>query len=262
MRPGHAIRPGPRLRAAIGRRMPYRVTRIATPGRLARTHPDLEPDFSTVYDRSVGFTMTSPERMYAVWTAVRHICRRQIAGDIVECGVWRGGSSMVAAFALQQEGDRQRRLWLYDTFEGMNEPTDRDVAIDGVRAREHWDALRGSPGDHRLSFASLEDVRRNMESTGIGSQRVEYVAGPVEETVPSRMPERISLLRLDTDWYKSTRHELEHLWGRLEPGGVLIVDDYGHWKGAREAVDEFFAQRPDAPLLARTDYTGRMAVKR
>lgn len=72
---------------------------------------------------------------------------------------------------------------------------------------------------------------------------------------------RIALLRLDTDWYESTHHELEHLWERLEPGGALIIDDYGHWAGARQAVDEFFAGRPDAPLLARVDYTGRMGTK-
>ena len=83
----------------------------------------------------------------------------------------------------------------------------------------------------------------------------------MEETIPGRAPERIALLRLDTDWYESTRHELEHLWERLEPGGVLIIDDYGHWAGAREAVDEFFAKRSDAPLLTRVDYTGRIGVK-
>jgi O-methyltransferase len=250
------------LRAVVSGRMPYRITRIPTPGRLDRTHPDFDSAFAGVYSRCVPYTMTSPERMYALWTAVRHVCRQHIPGDLVECGVWRGGSSMVAALALVHESDSERRLWLYDTFEGMNQPTGRDVAIDGTRAAEHWDELRGTPGDHRLSHASLDDVRHNMASTGLGRDRLEYVVGPVEETLPESAPEHVSVLRLDTDWYESTKHELEHLWNLLEPGGVLIVDDYGHWRGAREAVDEFFAGRLDAPLLVRIDYTGRLAVKR
>jgi hypothetical protein len=87
------------------------------------------------------------------------------------------------------------------------------------------------------------------------------VSGPVETTLPAQAPDRLALLRLDTDWYASTRHELEQLYPRLVREGVLIVDDYGHWEGAREAVDEYFAANGPAPLLQRVDYTGRMAVK-
>jgi hypothetical protein len=235
---------------------------VARVRRHGRTHPDLEPAFLEIRERCAPFTMTTVERMHALWSAVRHVCRSGVAGDLVECGVWRGGSSMVAALTLEQEGDRERRLWLYDTFAGMSEPTARDVAADGFSAAEHWDEIKGAPGDPTFAYASLEDVRANMASTGIAADRIEYVRGPVEETIPGAVPERIALLRLDTDWYESTRHELEHLWERLEPGGVLILDDYGHWLGARQAADEFFAGRPDAPLLVRVDYTGRVAVKR
>ena len=72
------------------------------------------------------------------------------------------------------------------------------------------------------------------------------------------MPERIALLRIDTDWYESTRHELVHLYPRLSPGGVLIIDDYGHWQGARKAVDEYFQA---GLFLNHIDYTGRLAIK-
>ena len=85
--------------------------------------------------------------------------------------------------------------------------------------------------------------------------------GPVEQTIPATVPGQLALLRLDTDWYESTRHELEHLYPALETGGVLIVDDYGHWDGAARAVDEYFARQGSPLLLTRTDYTGRMAVK-
>jgi O-methyltransferase len=151
-----------------------------------------------------------------------------VSGDVVECGVWRGGSSMVAALALQQEGDAERRLWLYDTFEGMCEPTPRDRSFGGLAVTEHWEEIRSRPGDLIRARADLQDVQANMASSGVAAERVEYVRGPVEETIPGRVPDRIASLRLDTEWYESTKHELEHVWERLEPGGVLIIHDYGH----------------------------------
>jgi hypothetical protein len=83
----------------------------------------------------------------------------------------------------------------------------------------------------------------------------------VEETIPQHAPEQISVLRLDTDWYSSTKHELMHLFPRLSKNGVLIIDDYGHWAGARKAVDEYFADQTIQPLLNRIDQTGRACIK-
>jgi predicted O-methyltransferase YrrM len=237
------------------------VERIPDAGRLGRTHPDVEAEFASLYARSAPFTMTSVERMYALWQAVRHVAHVGLPGDVVECGVWRGGSSMLAALALEQAGDRDRTLWLYDTFEGMSEPDERDVEVTGARMVDEWDAHRGRADDPVFAFGALDEVRRNMASTGHAPERVRFVPGKVEDTIPADAPERIALLRLDTDWYASTRHELEHLYPRLVPGGVLIVDDYGHWAGARQAVDEFFAGLRDPPLLTRIDYTGRLGVR-
>jgi len=104
-------------------------------------------------------------------------------------------------------------------------------------------------------------VRATLTQSGYPTGRLHFVRGPVETTLPEHAPERLALLRLDTDWYESTRHELQHLYPRLSEGGVLIVDDYGHWEGARRAVDEYFERHPPAPLLNRIDYTGRIAVK-
>ena len=148
-----------------------------------------------------------------------------------------------------------RRLWMYDTFEGMNEPT----ASDGAAVVEQYKVW--TRDDWLMARAPLDEVRRNLARTGISDSHIEYVCGKVEDTLPARAPEVIALLRLDTDWYESTRHELQHLYHRLSPRGVLIVDDYGHWEGARKAVDEFFAARGSRPLFARMDYTGRMIVK-
>ena len=86
-----------------------------------------------------------------------------------------------------------------------------------------------------------------LHGTGYPPERIHFVRGPVEETLPAGAPDEIALLRLDTDWYESTRHELEHLYPRLAAGGVLLVDDYGHWEGARKAVDEYFADHGDRP---------------
>lgn len=243
------------------RRAGYAIQTLPNAQQLHRTHPDLEPAFASVYARCAPFTMTSVERMYALWQAVRHVQARGIAGDVVECGVWRGGSSMLAALALLDEGERSRTLWLYDTFEGMSEPTEHDVDITGARMVDEWETYRGQEDSLMFAYGALDEVKRNMGSTAYPAEQLRFVQGKVEETIPAEAPGQVALLRLDTDWYESTRHELEHLYPRLAPGGVLIIDDYGHWAGAREAVDEFFAGRDDAPLLSRIDYTGRIGTK-
>lgn len=227
---------------------------------LADTHPDLEPEFGPLYREVVEYTVTSVERMYALYRSVAYVHAKGIPGDVVECGVWRGGSSMLAALTLLELGDHARALHLYDTFAGMTPPTEQDVDLHGLRVAEVWDQL-SRQGSSLLAAADLEDVRANMARTGFPEDRVHYVMGKVEETIPDQAPEQIALLRLDTDWYESTRHELQHLYPRLAPGGVLIVDDFGHWAGARQAVEEYFASVADAPLLNRVDYTGRVAVK-
>ena len=226
-------------------------------------HPDLDTDFMQVYEACSGFTMTSIERCAALWQGVRYLTRSGPEGAIVECGVWRGGSSMIAALALLKDASRERSMYLFDTFEGMPPPSEFDVeASSGVSAAALPDLINRRVESNVFAYATRGEVERNMQATGYPADRVHYVEGRVEETIPAAAPERIALLRLDTDWYESTRHELIHLWDRLASGGVLIIDDYGHWEGARRAVDEFFASRPDAPLLVRVDYTGRVAVKR
>jgi predicted O-methyltransferase YrrM len=144
---------------------------------------------------------------------------------------------------------------MFDTYEGMSTPSEQD-------GRDVVERYETAARDERfMAYAPLEDVKANIRRTGLPDAQVEYVVGKVEDTIPDRAPQRIALLRLDTDWYESTRHELDHLWDRLEPGGVLIIDDYGHWQGARAAVDDFFAERGTRPLFARLDYTGRLVVK-
>ncbi|MFF0508011.1 TylF/MycF/NovP-related O-methyltransferase [Streptomyces fimicarius] len=204
------------------------------------------------------YSMTSPERLNAFILATRHIARHNIPGDIVECGVWRGGSMQACARTLLSVGETERDLYLFDTYEGMTPPTAEDLRRDGRPARELLDAQ----GKDRpiWAVASLEDVKAGFENIPYPKERVHYVQGRVEDTVPAQAPEQISILRLDTDWYASTKHELEHLYGRLVSGGVLLIDDYGYWQGSRQAVDEFLDKTGEQLLLLRMD-EGRIAVK-
>ena len=134
--------------------------------------------------------------------------------------------------------------------------------FDGTPANQLLDSAERKEGlDNYWCVASVESVRKNIVSTGYPESKIHLVKGKVEESVPLHAPERIALLRLDTDWYESTKHEMTHLYPRLVPNGVLIIDDYGHWQGAREAVDEYFAGQKFKPLLNRLDYTGRLIIK-
>jgi O-methyltransferase len=230
---------------------------------LEGAYPDLDREFSAIYRGSVEYTASSVERMYALYQAIVYLHSRCVPGDIVECGVWRGGNCLLAARTLMLLGDTSRRIWLYDTFSGMTEPTSRDRDVYGGKAldmRERTHTEEGRPTPFQF-VASLEAVKANMATTGFPEDRLVYVEGPVEETLPECRPDEVALLRLDTDWYESTAHSLRHLYPRLSRGGVLISDDYGDWPGVREAVDGYLAEVDERLLLNRIDNTGRMAVK-
>jgi hypothetical protein len=251
------------LRARASRALGRRPTTSAGRATIASS---LEPHEAELVERCQPHTLASPERIVATADAVEHVVRGGIEGALVECGVWRGGSVLAMVLTLQRLGCDDRDVYLCDTFSGMTAPTSEDVSdfdppavgtferatAVGQRA---WDFLFGE------QVFGREQVEDLIFGTGYPRKRIHFVVGPVEETLPAQAPDRISVLRLDTDWYASTQHEMAHLYPRLSSGGVLIVDDYGHWKGARQAVDEYFAANGAAPLLCRTDYTGRVAVK-
>jgi len=205
------------------------------------------------------FTMTTEERIIALIRAVEYVSLNKIDGAIVECGVWRGGSAMSVALQLNKLNDTQRELFLYDTFEGMSEPTDIDVEYNGRSASEQLASATEKTGI--WCYASLEDVTKNIYSTGYPREKVRFIKGKVEETIPHILPSRIALLRLDTDWYESTLHELQHLFPLLDPKGVLIIDDYGHWQGCKKAVDEYFSKYPGQYYFNRVDYACRLVMK-
>jgi hypothetical protein len=224
------------------------------------TFDDLDADFKEYYDLVIDFTKTSTERLYALHTAINYIVSSCISGSVVECGVWRGGSSMLSALRLKALGDATRMLYLYDTYAGMSEPKKVDVNIGDNSAINKWNSH--SAVDKNLwDYVPLEEVQQNMRLTEYPEDYIRFVKGKVEDTMPSILPDRIALLRLDTDWYESTYHEMVHLYPLLEIGGVLLIDDYGHWKGARKAVDQYITENRLSLYLHRIDYTGRVAIK-
>jgi hypothetical protein len=237
--------------------------RTAIPPAVAYTPPPdpIAAADEAIYSAIKPFTMTSRERVQGAIDAARYVTKYRIPGAIVECGVWRGGSMMAIALALIEQGDTQRDLYLFDTYAGMPPPSAADQDIGGMPAA---DLLRVTPAKTGVwCHATLEDVRANLKTTGYPANRLHFIRGKVEDTLPHPpLTGPIALLRLDTDWYESTRHELTHLFPQLSAHGVLIIDDYGHWQGARRATDEFLAAHPHTPmLLQRTDYTARMAIK-
>ena len=221
---------------------------------------DLEPEFLPLMESVRPYTMTSVERMYLLYKCAEYMAKARIPGDMLECGVWRGGSMMLAAGTLMRFGDLSRTLHLFDTFEGHPKPGSvHDVDLWGTRAMDQWASQRKTDETSDWARISIEEVRSNMALTGYPMEKVKLVKGMVEKTAAPNVPQALSLLRLDTDWYASTKVGLEVFWPRLVRGGVLIVDDYGHYQGQRKAVDEFFAGRPQ--LLHRVDYGCRVIVK-
>lgn len=251
-------------RRRIDLALPWKRARHATPaeGNL----DELSAQDRAIVERALPFTMTGVLRLQALVDAVRYCVQRDLPGAFAECGVWRGGSVLTMILTLQSLGRTDRDIYLYDTFEGMTEPTEHDVSSFDGAALDAWNAAQDQ---NERAWSELFDpqsfheaaVRETLLSTGYPAERLHFVRGPVEETLPQRAPDQLALVRLDTDWYESTRHELEHLYPRLARAGVLIIDDYGHWDGARRAVDEYFEGAAKPLLLNRIDYTGRIAVK-
>ncbi|MEO8603991.1 MAG: TylF/MycF/NovP-related O-methyltransferase [bacterium] len=256
-----------RLAGILARRMNIRVSRITSrwhgqpvSGNTLELLSDADRRIAAAVE---PYTCTGLPRVAALIRAVRYLVRSRVAGAFVECGVWRGGSMMTIALTLLDEQAADRDLYLFDTFAGMTPPADRDIRDDGAAAQVILDTTPRRENQNNIwCFATEAEVRRNLARTGYPSDRIHFVKGRVEDTLPYTPELDIALLRLDTDWYESTKHELTHLYPRLSSGGVLIVDDYGDWQGAREAADEYLQDHPEFPiLLFPIDHTGRIAIK-
>jgi O-methyltransferase len=234
---------------------------------VSSEEPNYLSDFSKenllIYEAVKQFTMTSPERVNALIEAIKYVVRNKIGGALVECGVWRGGSVMAMALALKQLDDESRDIYLYDTFTGMVAPTDVDKSriYGDDHAKEQFSKLKISEDSSHWLSSSLEEVKENVLSTGYPKKKLHFIKGKVEDTIPENIPREIALLRHDTDFYVSTKHELIHLFPLVKPKGVIIFDDYAHWEGARKAVDEYIEENHICIFLNRIDSQGRIGIK-
>lgn len=251
------------IKRAVGAAGFELVRRGSVPDDLRRLRSDFSPEDFRLIEEVAPYTQTGPERIVALARSVEYVVGNGIPGAVVECGVWRGGSMMAAAKTLLRLGVQDRELYLFDTFEGMPPPMARDVSHWGEPASEAYARFRGggAGGIFEANAVPLEEVKAAVLGVGYDPSRIHFIRGKVEDTLPAASPGPIALLRLDTDWYESTKHEMEHLFPLLSRGGVLILDDYGEWQGARTAVDEYIARNAVKILLNRIDHTGRIAVK-
>jgi O-methyltransferase len=233
-------------------------------GEQTREYIDIaDPFFVRLVETIAPHTLTlkgGAEAAWALYEAVEYVVRNNIPGDIAECGVWSGGSMLLAAHALKHFGDTTRRIYLYDTFSGMPKPDDIDVRWDGIPSLPTWEHHRAN--GQKWGFGGTQDhVRSVVLSSGYPEDRFVFVEGMVEDTLPAIRPEAIAILRLDTDLYSSTLHELVHLYPVLSVGGILIIDDYGAFVGAKVATDQYFAETGVPVFLSRINECVRLLVK-
>ncbi len=254
-----------RAAQALARRAGYQIVKSPGPQVHRTFPPDFDEETIRLCHRVAPFTLTGPERIAALRDSVRHLVRTGVPGAIAECGVWRGGSMQVVALTLLEEGVSDRELYLFDTFGWVPEPEGRDVDLWGTSALDDWRRYERD-GDAALDpafrYLPFDEVRKALEATGYPPERLHFVRGDVRHTIPEQAPEELALVRLDTDYYDSTLHELRHLEPRIVDGGFLLVDDYGHFKGAKDAVDEYYAAKGETVFLQRVDYTARLVSVR
>jgi len=194
------------------------------------------------------FSLTGYDRLFCLIRAIEHINHNNLEGDFVECGVWKGGNLILFQKMIERLNLKNKKIYGYDTFEGMSEPTDfdADTFMGGLKAKEHMNLQpKDINVDNIHAYAPLDMVKSIYSGNTDKNNNLTLVKGKVEDTLkdPKNVPEKISILRLDTDWYESTKVELEILYPRLIKNGILIIDDYGEWSGSRKATDEYFKDK-------------------
>ena len=206
--------------------------------------------------------MTGPHRMYALVKCLENVVENNIEGDFVECGVWRGGN-LILSQKIFDKHSSNKKVYGYDTFSGMTEPSSNDVDFRLDFAETLMKKTNKIDNKKNIwAFVSKEKVLFNI-SKFFKKHNIKLIEGDVRETllVNENLPSKISILRIDTDWYDSTKVELEILFPLLQKKGFLIIDDYGHFMGAKKAVDEYFEKNNIKPYLHIVDYSCRVFIK-
>nr|CRH05955.1 putative Macrocin-O-methyltransferase [Candidatus Magnetococcus massalia] len=206
-----------------------------------------QDEFSHFYQKIHGYTYCCNTRLRALYDALHTIEAQKVKGDVVECGTARGGSAALMGLTLTSLGS-ERSLWLYDSFEGIPAPTQNDPDLE---IAQHY------AGDFQGELDQVQALFSQLKIEG----RTEFVKGLFDETLPAAQVEQIALLHIDGDWYDSIMITLESLYDRVSIGGVIQLDDYGYWEGARKAVHDFMDRYGlDDPLVV-VDYEGRQWIK-
>ena len=252
-----------RLFKSLFKKIGYNLSKIENYD-LNTNFPELTNFEKKIFKDISGLTMTGPDRVFALMKSIEFIKQKNVKGDFVECGVWRGGNLII----FQKYIDKfklKKKIYAYDTFEGMSEPETIDKTYDEKKAIYLLSRLKNrnikKKNNILLAYSPKNDVIKNFKNF-TGSDNLKCIKGKVENTlkIKKNLPKKIAILRLDTDWYKSTKIELEKLYPLVQKNGIIIIDDYGYWKGARKAVDEYF--RKKKTVIFKIDFTGRMLIKK
>lgn len=210
------------------------------------------------------YSMTGEKRMSYLTKVINYIFQNKINGDFVECGVWQGGN-LILMQRLIDYYNESRSIYGYDTFEGMTDPNKNDIDINNQDASNLMHSERkveNADTQNIWCYSSLDTVKKNLMKY-TKKDNLKLIKGDVKISLKDtkNLPEKISLLRLDTDFYESTKIELETLFPLVVKNGVIIIDDYGHWKGQKKAVDEYMSKNKISSFLFEVDYSCRIFIK-
>jgi len=206
------------------------------PIELSKPEQDL---VQLIFDKQ--YSMTTINNLFATALACKYIINKGINGDFVECGTYRGGHALLAAGIFKLH-NQTRKVWMYDTFEGMTQPEEIDVEVKSDLKAAHFYESYRKDSITNWCYASELEVRNNFKQMDLLNDNIRFIKGDVHLTLLDsvKLPNKIAILRLDTDWYSSTKVELDVLYPLLTHSGVLIIDDYGWWTGSKLATDEYF----------------------
>jgi O-methyltransferase len=197
----------------------------------------VDPHFLKYYEKIRKDTMLSPEALYDLWWSVKYICGIGLQGDVVEFGVWKGGGLEIIGYALNHFKGTNKIIG-YDSFEGHPKPESDEFDIWGNNMQKKYHEETQKKG--HWAYANYDYVFSKLKNLYIN---LELHKGFVNNDINENIIKSISILRLDMDWYNPTKICLNKFYDKIEVGGILIVDDYGHHSGARQAVDEFLMER-------------------
>ena len=254
-----------RLRKSIFKKFGLKVSPIEN-NSLKFLYPEATDYEINLVETASEFSMTSHDRIFALLRAIQHIYNNNLEGDFVECGVWKGGNLILYQKMIEKLNIKGKKIYGFDTFEGMSDPTDADFPADnlfgGFKAEHYMKTQKKDLNINNIhAYAPIEMVKNNFNNNTKNRNNLILIKGKVEDTlkIQSNLPDKISILRLDTDWYESTKAELEVLYPRLVKNGVLIIDDYGEWSGSRKATNEYFKDKKIA--MFKIDRAARLIFK-